>query len=161
MEKYSFRLVEKDELKDVLSLYKKALEEEFCVWNDEYPSMVEINNDYLNNNLFVLLIDNKIIGAVSLVDENELDDYAGWAIKDNYIEMSRVVISKFYHGKNLAKLMVENIIKECKKRKYKSIHIACQVDNIPAIKTYQKVGFLFYDKVSLFNNIYYMCEYIL
>ena len=161
MQKYSFRLVEKDELKDVLSLYKNALEEEFCVWNDEYPSMVEINNDYLNNNLFVLLIDNKIIGAVSLVDENELDDYAGWAIKDNYIEMSRVVISKFYHGKNLAKLMVENIIKECKKRKYKSIHIACQVDNIPAIKTYQKVGFLFYDKVSLFNNIYYMCEYIL
>lgn len=161
MEKYCFRLAKKEELKDVLLLYKNALEEEFCVWNEEYPSEFEINNDYLNNNLFVLLIDDKVIGALSLVDENELDDYNGWIIKDNYIEMARVVISKFYHGKNLAKLMVECIIKECIKRKYKSIHIACQVDNIPAIKTYQKVGFSFYDKVSLFNNIYYMCEYIL
>lgn len=161
MVNYYFRLAKKNELKDVLLLYKNASEEEFCVWNEEYPSEFEINNDYLNKNLFVLLDDNKVIGALSLVEEKEFDNYNGWIIKENYIEMSRVVVSKYYHGKNLAKFMVENIIEECKIRKYRSIHIACQVDNIPAIKTYQKVGFSFYNKVSLFNNVYYMCEYIL
>lgn len=161
MNNLTFRLAKKEELDNILKLYKNAREEEFCVWNDEYPSQFEIDQDFNSNNLYVAVLDDEIIGALSIVEERELDEYNHWLIKDNIIEMARVVVSKYHHGKNIAKYMVLCAIQICKERNIKSIHIACQNENIPAIKTYKKVGFIFHGEYNIFGHNYYMCEFIL
>lgn len=152
------RLVKKCELDIVLKLYKEAQKSPFCVWNDEYPTKREIDVDYETNNLFVYVDNNEIVGALSIVPINEMDDCLEWKIKDNVCEIARIVIDKKYHGKNLASKMVKEIFDICKNRSFKAIHLSCQKDNIPAIKTYQKLGFEFVGEKFMYNYQYYLCE---
>ena len=67
-------LAKKEELKDVKSLYSSVINTPYCIWNEEYPSDFEIDLDYKNNKLFVLKYNEQIIGAASIVPENEMDD---------------------------------------------------------------------------------------
>ena len=50
---------------------------------------------------------------------------------------------------------------KCRNDKISAIHLSCQVDNIPAIKTYQKAGFKFLTIKQMYQNMYYLCEYII
>ena len=84
---------------------------------------------------------NEIIGAISIVPNNEMDDIPLWKNKDNACEIARIVISKKHQGKGLAKTMVEYIFPICIHKGFTSIHLSCQRDNIPANKTYHKLGF--------------------
>lgn len=152
------RLVKKDELDIILKLYKEAQESPFCVWNDEYPTKNEIDADYETNNLFVYVNNDEVVGAISIVPINEMDDCLEWKIKDNVCEIARIVISKKHHGKNLAYEMVKEIFDICIKRSFKAVHLSCQKENIPAIKTYKKLGFNFVGEKFMYNYQYYLCE---
>ncbi|MBQ8292803.1 MAG: GNAT family N-acetyltransferase [Bacilli bacterium] len=152
------RLVNNTELDYILKLYKDAQSEPFCVWNDEYPTMLEINEDYQTNNLFVLVEGDEILGAISIVHNNEMDDCLEWKITNQACEIARIVIDKKHHGKGLASIMVKSIFEVCKNRGFKAIHLSCQYQNIPAIKTYQKLGFKIVGEKSMYNNHYYLCE---
>ena len=156
-----FRLARIDELNEILNLYIEARQEEYCIWNDQYPSMFEIRNDFETNNLFVMELDNKIVGAISIVPENEMDDFDEWIIKDNVIEVARVVVEKNYHGKSIAFSMMNGIINLCKERKNKVIHLACYVNNPPAINVYKKLNFNFICRKNMYEHEYYLCELII
>lgn len=157
----NFRLVHEDELDKVLFLYKEAQKLEFCVWDDEYPTMTEIQNDFKCENLYVYLIDNIIVGSLSVLEKSELDDFEEWNQKENIKEIARVVVDNNYHGQNIAVKMIKNIIEIFKKNNIKAIHLACQCDNIPAIKTYKKIGFKFLGTKYIYEHNYYICEYII
>ena len=155
-----FRKAKKEDFSDILNLYNDAKKSKFCVWSDEYPSLETIKFDYQDECLYVACIDEKIVGALSVEKELELD-FDIWKVKDNVIEITRVVVDKDNHCKNIAVYMVSNIIDICKKENIKAVHLACHPYNIPAVKTYQKLGFVFYDEVEIFNNIYNLCEYVI
>ena len=156
-----FRLAKENELFTIMELYNEAKQSEFCVWNEFYPTINEINEDYKTKNLYVYLIENEIVGAISVVPENELDEIMEWTVKEKVKEIARVVVRKQFQGNNISFKMVINIIGILKKQNYKAIHLSCQCDNIPAIKTYKKLGFNFICKKDLFGHKYYICEYLL
>ena len=59
----------------VLSLYKSVIGLEGSVWDDEYPTMDEINTDFDHNCLYVLEKDGTVIGAISPLYENICDEF--------------------------------------------------------------------------------------
>ncbi len=152
------RLAKENELLLILNLYKEARKEPFCVWDDEYPTIIDIKEDYKTNNLFVYVNGNEIIGAISIVPINEMDDCSEWKITNKVCEIARIVIDNKHHGKGLARKMIESIFDLCKNRDFNAIHLSCQKDNLPAIKTYQKLGFSFVGEKFMYNNHYYLCE---
>ena len=156
-----FRLVKENELDKVLYLYKEAQREKFCVWDDEYPTMTEILNDFKTNNLYVYLINDIIVGALSVLEESELNKFNEWEQKENIKELARVVVDKNYHGNGIAVKMVANIIEILNNKNVNAVHLACQCDNIPAIKTYEKVGFNFLAKKYVYGHDYFICEYVI
>ena len=155
------RHVKKEELSIVNSLYENAKLEQFCVWSDEYPTYLDIEEDFKLHNLFVMEFNNKIVGAISIISKNELDEFTEWQCKENTIEIARVVVHHDYHGMGIAKNMVLQLIDICKINNCKAIHLACQCDNLPAVKTYQKINFNFLGKKFIFGHNYYICEYII
>lgn len=155
-----FRHALKNELNEILTLYKEAIGRPFCVWNEEYPTINELNEDFKTNNLYVLVDKDKVISAISIVYENEMDHFMEWKIKDNYIETARLVVSNDYHGKGIAFIMMNNIIALCKTNNIKAIHLSCQCKNVPAIKTYKKIGFNFITTKFMYGYDYFLCEYI-
>lgn len=52
------------------------------MWNDSYPSIAEIEHDLETKNMYVMTDDSKVIGAISVVPEYELDDFDCWPCKD-------------------------------------------------------------------------------
>ena len=73
--KQNFRMSGQGDAAQVLSLYESAKSGAFCVWNDSYPTIAEIQHDLETENLYVMTDGSKVIGAISVVPENELDDF--------------------------------------------------------------------------------------
>lgn len=154
----NFRLAKKFEAETILALYKAVIGTPFCTWNDDYPGIFEINNDLDTGNLFVLEDDGKIIGAASIVPENELDNLDFWSAKEKAGEFARVVLHPNYRGKGLAKILVSNVLSEMKWRGLKNVHISVAKENIPAQKTYERLGFATVGENEMWGHDFYLCE---
>ncbi len=139
---YLFTAAGADDTDHVLALYRSVSGGDFCTWNEFYPGFREITADYASGNLFVLRDDGRIIGAISIVPENELDELDFWRRKEGKIaEIARVAIAPGYQGKGLALHMVYEIEKILMSRDYCAVHLLAALTNIPACRTYQKAGY--------------------
>ncbi len=154
-----FRKARFDEAKEIEALYKSVLGSQFCVWNEYYPSMQEITHDLETENLYILTMKDDIIGALSIVPENELDEFSGWSCKyGTHREIARVVISKSYQGYGFAQRMVHEIQSILKHSNCSAIHLSVAKSNIPAYKTYLKIGFTVKGEADMYGNSYYLME---
>ena len=152
-----FRIAHHRDAERILSLYQRAKGEEFCVWNDNYPTIMEIDHDLETKNLYVLTDDGKVIGAISVVPENELDDFDCWACKGGK-EIARVVVDRAYRGRGLSFEMVKSIEAILEKSGCEAIHLSVVKSNIPAYKTYIKAGFVTVGEAQMYGNDYYLME---
>ncbi len=155
-DKYIFRKAKREDTSDIYSLYKSVLGEEFCAWNENYPDMLEIEGDLAADNLFVLTDSERIIGAISIVPENELDGFDIFTSAG--AEIARVVIAKEYRGCGLSGKMVAETEAILRKRGCKAIHLSVAKTNIPARKTYIKAGFQTVGEAEIYGGEYYLME---
>lgn len=153
-----FRLAKENEKEIVLNLYKTVLGEENCVWDECYPSYLEVEEDYKANNLFVLEENNEIIAAISIVSKNEMDNFNEWKYTNNVSEIARVIVRKDKRGQNLSIIMLDNISEILINRGKNVIHLAVAIKNKAAVKNYIKYGFEIIAKKFMYNNEYYLCE---
>lgn len=143
----------------VLSLYQSVIGSEFCTWNKEYPGIHEIRDDYESGNLFVIRRDKEIIGAISIVPDNELDDLEFWTVKTGKIaEIARVAVAPEQQGRGLALKMVNEIEGILKDRGYRAAHLLAAVVNIPACHTYRKTGYNLLGECDMFGHRFYAFE---
>ena len=56
-----------------------------------------------------------------------------------------VYVVNEYRGNNLSLQMVEKAVEICKDRRFRTIRLHVSESNIPAVKTYRKLGFAFSD----------------
>ncbi len=156
----NFRIAQQDDAEHVLSLYQSAKSSAFCVWNDSYPSIAEIEHDLETKNLYVMTDDSKVIGAISVVPENELDDFDCWSCKDGK-EIARVVIDRAYQGRGLSFEMVQRIESVLREKGHISIRLSVVKSNIPAYKTYIKAGFAVVGEAQMYGNDYYLMDKVI
>ena len=156
-QKLNFRIARQGEEEQVLSLYQSAKGSKFCVWNESYPCMTEIEHDLETSNLYVMTDGSKIFGAISVVPENELDGFDCWSCKDGK-EIARVVIDKDYQGHGLSFEMMQNVESILRESGHKAIHLSVVKSNIPAYKTYIKADFAIVGEAQMYGNDYYLME---
>jgi ribosomal protein S18 acetylase RimI-like enzyme len=143
------------EADQVLALYQSVTGGAFCTWNEYYPGMQQIREDVESNNLFVLRSEEGIVGASSIVPENELDDLELWKIKEGKIaEIARVAVAPEHQGKGLALTMVNEIEKVLKSRGYRAVHLLAAKVNLPACHTYRKAGYKLRGECDMFGHHY-------
>ena len=99
----------------------------------------------------------KIIGAISVVPENELDGFDCWSCSGGK-EIARIVIEKAYQGQGLSFEMVQRVESILQRKGYTSIHLSVVKSNIPAYKTYIKAGFVTVGEAQMYGNDYYLME---
>lgn len=160
MSNQNFRIAKYDDIAQVLALYESVKSDEFCVWNDNYPTITEIIHDVETNNLYVMSDGDKIISAISVVPENELDGFDGWSFIDGK-EIARVAVDKEYQGRSLSFAMVQNIVSILRENGCKAIHLAVVKSNIPAYKTYIKAGFVVVGEAQMYGNEYCLMEKVI
>ena len=156
-----FRRVNAEERNIILSIYNQVKNSQFCSWNEYYPTIDEVEHDYCNNNLFCLVDGGEILGALSIVEPNEMDTLECWQVKTGLIkEIARVVVAPIHQGKGLAKLMLSKIVESFKALGVSAIHLSVAKNNIPAQKTYERVGFKMVGETVMYGGDYNLMEYV-
>ena len=127
---------------EILSLYKAQIGRENCPWTEDYPSSESIDFDQKRDALFVLKTDGKIKAAISLEEDEDVDNLSCW---DKTLapegEVARVAVLPEAQNKGLGRIMMQYAMDELKRRGYKGIHILVNKHNIKAIRCYEVFGF--------------------
>lgn len=156
----TLRLATAQDVHEIYNLYESVKGKGFCVWNESYPGMEEINHDIETANLFILEDESNLIGAASIVPENELDGMQCWEIQENAAEIARVVINPKYQGKGFSQKLVTEILIKAKSRKFSAVHLSVASSNIPAYKNYHKIGFKTVGEADMYGGHYFLCEFV-
>lgn len=153
------RLARVEEAERIVDLYRMVIGQPYCTWNDQYPGIEEVNHDIETNNLFVCEEGDSLIGAISIVPENELDDVMNWAVSQNACEIARVVIKPSCQGKGYSRLLVREIIRILQTERHcAAIHLAVATVNVLAYRTYMSMGFKPVGEVDLYGHHFCLCE---
>jgi RimJ/RimL family protein N-acetyltransferase len=114
-------------------------------WQNGYPNYEIIKEDILNENSYVLLDHEIIIGTVSLSFDGEKTYekiYDGeWLSNEKYAVIHRMAIDINYKGLGLASWVVKNLEEICLNQEIDRIKVDTHVDNLPMTKVLKKNGF--------------------
>ncbi len=153
----TFRSAIPGDLPQITGLYRDAIGTPGCTWNENYPGAFELEHDFASGNLYVLAEGETVIGAVSVVSPNELDDAYAWEIQ-NAKEIARVVISQDHKSRGLAVQMLSQLFAKLKQEGCAAIHLSAACCNSAAIKTYRRLGFAFPAQAHLYGHQFFLCE---
>ena len=135
-----FLKARKDDLDNIMSLYKNVIASTFTTWDEYYPSKELIENDILSGNLYLLKENNEII-AVSFLGLKE-EENEDWSHKLNYpLGVARICVNHKWQGKGIGKYFMLRLIEEAKNRGADGMHFHVATINKAAMKMYEGVGF--------------------
>ena len=127
-------------------------------WNGSngYPDRSDLENDILNNHLFVCENDKEIMGVAAFlgVEPQYKKAYGHWLIDtDNYLTIHRVAVSNKYRGKGIATLLFEYAYQYAKNKGLDSIRVDTHIGNIPMQSLTKKLdfkpcGYVIYDYIE-------------
>ena len=156
------RLARVEEAERIADLYRMVIGQPYCTWSDQYPGIEEVTHDIETRNLFVCVQGDVLIGAISIVPENELDEVTTWVVSQNTCEIARVVIKPGCQGKGYSRVLVQEIIRILQTERHcAAIHLAVATVNVPAYRTYMNLGFKPVGEADLYGHHFCLCEKIL
>jgi len=150
----NFRKAFVSEIPQIWEILKLAIarrkEEGSNQWQDGYPNPDVVKNDIAKDVGYVLLQDNLIVGycAILINDEPEYANIIGkWITDTDFVVFHRVAISENYLGQGLAKKMFQHIEGIARELYIKSIKVDTNFDNIPMLKIFEKLGYVYCGEV--------------
>lgn len=153
------RPARREELAFVMQMYNDARSFEGCAWDDDYPDEDILNDDFFSDRLYVFVLKNQIIGAISVLFDENLEEFECWKIQSaRSVEFARVVISKEYLGQGYGTKMVSETLALLKRMEYDSVRILVSPSNPSAIAVYKKLGFDFLRVESFPYGDFWLCE---
>lgn len=152
------RPAKKEELPQVLKLYRSVIGSPGCTWDVFYPNEMTLQEDFASGNLYVLDNGKQLIGAGSVVPENELDDLTFWGISKNAREIARIVVAPIHQGKGYGKQLVSKLCKRMGEAGCEAVHLLAATQNPAACRLYERVGFRRKGKCNRYGHDYYAYE---
>lgn len=150
--------VKKAELPQILKLYRSVIGQPGCTWNVFYPNEATLHEDFSTDNLYALYKGKKLIGAGSIVPENELDDLELWYYKDGAREIARIVIDPKYQGKKFGKHLINKLCRQLESKRCQAVHLLAAAENNHAKNLYRSAGFRNKGKCHRYEREYYAYE---
>ena len=139
---YNIVMATEDDRCEILHLYKSQVGRKFCPWNEEYPSDETIDFDLSRDALFVLKTDGKIIAAISIKDDEEVDRLPCWNKNISPSgELARLAVLPSEQNKGLGRIMLKFGMDELKRRGFKGIRFLVGKYNKKAIACYSDFDF--------------------
>lgn len=143
----------KQDKEEILKLYKAQLGREFCPWTEDYPGEETIDFDLSRDALFVMKDDDRIVAAISLEEDEDVDRLECW---DEELapggELARLAVLPEMQNKGLARQMLQHGMKILKERGFRSIHFLVNKRNKKAIASYAVFGFAIVGECHMYEQ---------
>ena len=150
---YEIILANEEDRAEILSLYDMQKGREFCPWSEDYPSNETIDFDLSRDALYVLKKGGKILAAISLEEDEDVDSISFW--DDNLSpegELARLAVHPDEQSKGYGKIMLHHGMEELKNRGYKGIHFLVNKYNVKALRCYEGFGFHVVGEVHMYEQ---------
>ncbi len=115
-------------------------------WQNGYPNEQTINDDIANGNSYVLIDNNLIIAYAAIIfgEEPAYNAINGkWLTNDDYAVVHRAAVSNAVKGKGIATYLFKEIEYLCVERKFYSIKVDTNFDNVPMLKILDKLDYTY------------------
>lgn len=142
----------------LLSLYTAVRGSEFCTWDEVYPGMEEIEADLAGGGLFLLADGASLLGAVSVVSENELDGLDLWLLREGAFEIARVAVAPAAQGRGFGGQLVREAEAVLRARGGRAVHLLAAQVNLPACRVYRRAGYQLRGSCEMFGGSYLAME---
>ena len=116
-------------------------------WQNGYPNEIQITNDVINNQSYVVVNDKQQIMATSMFTTNKEPTYkiieGKWLVDegDVYGVIHRMAIKKEYRNLGIAKFMFQQFHQKLKEHKIQSLKIDTHEENIGMQSLIKKMGY--------------------
>ena len=143
---------------DLMALYALQKGRKFCFWPENYPSRENADEDLADHGLFIMKSsDGRLIAAVSIERDETVDALTCW---DPQLqpsgEIARLAVHPDFQSQGLARRMVAHVMRVLKERGCRSMHLLVNVQNLPAIRSYQFFHFRQVGECDLYHQ-HFLC----
>ncbi|HQA85900.1 MAG TPA: GNAT family N-acetyltransferase [Erysipelotrichaceae bacterium] len=150
-----FRLAEKQDLRQIISMYKKVVENMNAngieIWDESYPFSF-FESDIQNKQLYILEKDNRIVSAVAMCNKHIGENVGKWKNPNAHaFYLSRFAVNPEYLKQGIGSLMVSKVKGIAKELGAEYLRLFVVIINKRAIQFYEKNGF---SKVEGILNTY-------
>ena len=150
---YTFALARHEDIYEITSLYRSLIGTPGCTWDEDYPNQETVENDMSNGWLYILKIQNEVMGVVSIGDFGELGDL-NWRPK-NPCELARIGVRPMLQKQGIGTLLLQHCFEIVKNEGFDGIRILVAKINVAAIALYEKNGFERCGEVNKFDIDFY------
>lgn len=138
MKNKRFRKSKENELEIVYKICED-IKKDYPFWDEEYPVFNNFLESYEEGGLFVLEINNKIVGSISV----ETSIY-----NQNYVTLSRFMIDRNERRKGYGRYIFNEIEKVMKKQGFEGIDLLVRYNHPFGLKMYESFGYQNLGKVE-------------
>lgn len=131
MKKIKFRRAKEEEIEKVYLLCEE-IKKDYPLWDEYYPVFDNFLESYEEDGLFVLCLDEEIIGSVSL-------ETSSW--QSNSISISRLMVKNKYRMKGYSKVLLSKVETIIKDRGFEYADLFVRFDHPFAVEMYEKAGY--------------------
>jgi len=149
-----------DDLLEVLKIYEDAIEkfakEKTFQWEKGYPpNEKSFKDDLVSNEIYVLLINNKVAGVMTFLlngEEDYLEIDGKWLNDEKYLTIHRIAVSKEYYGKGVGRKLIDFAKNYCLENDYLNIRIDTHALNYDMKRMLERNGFIKCGVIKLRNK---------
>lgn len=130
-------------------------------WDEDYPNREIIEDDIMNQYLYVLEDQSRIIASISLIeDEPEDIKDLGWESAKTCF-LVRLCVAPEYQGKGIGEQMMKSISIIAKEKGYKATHHLAAEVNKAANRLYQRMGYRDLGSIHVYDTDFRAYEKLL
>ena len=135
---------ELDRVCDILNAVIYQMQQNgFTQWDETYPTRETFQEDIIQCHLFGAYQKQKLVGFVA-INSIQNDEYnkVDFMFGDAYLVVHRLQIDPIYLRKQIASKLMLHAEKLARENGLCSIRLDTREDNIPALKLYEKLGYI-------------------
>lgn len=130
-------------------------------WDESYPTRGYLEEDLALERLFVLRDGEMLVGAVTLLETDDLDaEPLGWRDLRSCAPV-RLCVAPEQQGRHLGELLMRRVMDYAKEQGYESMRLLAAVANRAANRLYTRMGFTYRGAVRLYETDFNAYELVL
>jgi ribosomal protein S18 acetylase RimI-like enzyme/SAM-dependent methyltransferase len=152
----SFVLASKENIPEIVSIYRSLVGTPGCTWDNEYPNRATANQDISRQELYLLKNGDSIVAVASVGDFGELADLP-WKCK-NPCELARIGVLQHLQNQGVGTKILRNVMEAAKAKGFDGVCMLVAKKNFAALSLYKKNGFKRCGEIHRFDHDFYCYE---